>query len=484
MHRDSPSLVWFRRDLRLEDQPALMAAINRGGPIIPVYVCDESDQSDWSSGAASRWWLHHCLGRLNDHLTSLNSRLIVRLGDSLSQLMSLIDETQATAVFWTRCYEPASIVRDSRIKSELRNRGITAESSNGQLLFEPWEVQTKEGRPYQVFTPFWKSCLNRNSPGQPQPAPQGLPSPDHWPCSLSINQLGLLPLISWDSGIKTTWLTGTNSATAELNRFLESMVFDYHVARELPARRGTSRLSPYLHFGEISPRTIWHATHRVVDEQRHRRESTGAETFLKEIGWREFAYHLMFHFPATIRQPLRTEFSRFPWREDAAGLAAWQRGKTGYPIVDAGMRELWHTGWMHNRVRMIVASFLVKDLLIPWQRGAEWFWDTLVDADLASNTLGWQWTAGCGADASPYFRVFNPIRQSEKFDPTGEYLRRWLPELQRIPAEFLHAPWTAPEGVLTEADVRLGQTYPYPIVNHDDARRRALQALSQIKQSR
>ena len=238
-----------------------------------------------------------------------------------------------------------------------------------------------------------------------------------------------------------------------------------------------------MHFGEISPRTIWHETLQVVKDRRGGHDSVGADTFLKEIGWREFAYHLLFHFPLTSRQPLRPEFARFPWRVDADGLAAWQRGQTGYPIVDAGMRELWNTGWMHNRVRMIVASFLVKDLLIPWQRGAEWFWDTLVDADLASNTLGWQWTAGCGADAAPYFRVFNPTRQSEKFDPSGEYLRRWLPELQQLPTEYLHAPWTAPESVLTKADVRLGQTYPDPIVNHEDARRRALEALSQIKTS-
>ena len=479
---NQPSLVWFRRDLRLEDQPALTAAVNRGLPIIPIYVDDEFNQSDWSPGAASRWWLHHSLDRLNNQLASLGSRLIIRQGDALSQLMSVIDETQAKGVFWTRCYEPASIERDSRVKSELRNRGIIAESSNGQLLFEPWEVQTKDGRPYQVFTPFWKSCLNRDPPGMPQPAPQRLPSPDHWPSSLTINQLGLLPTISWDTGLKKNWLSGTNSAIAELNRFLESTVMNYDVARDQPAVRGTSRLSPYLHFGEISPRTIWHATCHFVKELYGDRESIGAETFLKEIGWREFAYHLVYHFPKTTSLPLRPEFTRFPWREDAEALVAWQRGQTGYPIVDAGMRELWNTGWMHNRVRMIVASFLVKDLLISWESGAEWFWDTLVDADLASNTLGWQWVAGCGADAAPYFRVFNPTSQSEKFDPDGEYLRRWLPELAQLPLEFLHAPWAAPEGVLAKAAIRLGQTYPYPIVDHGAARLRALQALSQIKQ--
>ena len=478
-----PSLVWFRRDLRLEDQPALNAAISRGGPIIPIYISETSDQTDWSPGAASRWWLHYSLGRLNRQLVSLGSKLVVRQGESLSQLSLLIKETKAAAVFWNRCYEPASIDRDSRVKAELRKQGITAESSNGHLLFEPWEIQTKEGRPYRMFTPFWNACLLRGSSEQPQQAPRRLSSPDHWPQSLTVDQLGLLSTISWDSGLKSTWKPETNSPTAELRRFLESTVFDYDTARDQPARPGTSRLSPYLHFGEISPRTIWHETLQVVKDRRGGHDSVGADTFLKEIGWREFAYHLLFHFPLTSRQPLRPEFARFPWRVDADGLAAWQRGQTGYPIVDAGMRELWNTGWMHNRVRMIVASFLVKDLLIPWQRGAEWFWDTLVDADLASNTLGWQWTAGCGADAAPYFRVFNPTRQSEKFDPSGEYLRRWLPESQQLPTEYLHAPWTAPESVLTKADVRLGQTYPDPIVNHEDARRRALEALSQIKTS-
>ena len=478
---NQPSLVWFRQDLRLEDQPALQAAVQRGESVIPVYIASPEEEGDWPPGAASRWWLHQSLSRLDDQLKSLGSRLIVRRGDSLSELRSLIKETEATAVYWTRRYEPSSIERDSRVKSELRKRGLFVESFNGQLLFEPWEVQTKEGRPYQVFTAFWKSCLARPQPDAPEPAPEQLHSPMRWPHSLTISDLDLEPQIRWDSGLRSTWQTGAASARDELHRFLESPVFDYTAARDRPAERGTSRLSPHLHFGEISPRTIWHETQTLLQGRHSNPFRSGAETFLKEIGWREFAHHLLFHFPRTIDEPLRAEFSRFPWRDDADGLSAWQRGQTGFPIVDAGMRELWSTGWMHNRVRMIVASFLVKDLLIPWQQGAAWFWDTLVDADLASNTLGWQWTAGCGADAAPYFRVFNPTLQSEKFDPTGEYLHQWLPELKPLPTPWLHAPWTAPIHVLNGAGVELGRTYPRPIIDHSEARLRALQALAQIK---
>ena len=476
-----PSLVWFRRDLRLEDQPALLAAISLGNPVIPIFIHSSDDEGNWPSGAASQWWLNHSLLRLNESLVSLGSRLILRRGEPRKELLSLIEETDAAAVFWTRRYEPSSIEYDSKIKADLKSQGVHVESSNGQLLFEPWEIQTKEGRPYQVFTSFWKSCLNRPEPAPPQPAPNQIPLPSDWPRSLSIPELGLVPAIAWDAGLKAAWSPGSESACIELRRFLDSAVGEYGSARNQPAIRGTSRLSPHLHFGEISPRTVWHETQRLRQGRSRQSVESGSETFLREIGWREFAYHLLFHFPQTDQQPLRSEFTRFPWRDDADGLKAWQRGKTGFPIVDAGMRELWSTGWMHNRVRMIVASFLVKDLLVPWQRGAEWFWDTLVDADLASNTLGWQWTAGCGADAAPYFRVFNPVLQSEKFDPEGDYLRRWLPELTNLPLPFLHAPWTAPSTVLAKAGVQLGKTYPHPVVDHSEARQRALQALAQMK---
>jgi deoxyribodipyrimidine photo-lyase len=475
------TIVWFRQDLRLDDQPALHAA--QSDDVIPVYLWDPAEEGDWPMGAASRWWLHHSLQQLDEQLRAVGSRLIIRQGKALSVLTELVRETGATSVYWTRRYEPAAIERDKLVKSGLRQHGIQAESYNGQLLFEPWEIQTNEGRPYQVFTAFWKSCLNRQEPAEPEPAPRKLNSPATWPQSLSIDGLKLLPKISWDSGFAEVWAPGSQSASRKLKSFLKSSIDDYCERRDLPAQIGTSRLSPHLHFGEISPRTIWHEIKRFAHPHKSAQAPAGAETYLKELGWREFAHHLMFHFPHTAKEPLRDDFFRFPWVRDAKGLKAWQQGKTGYPIVDAGMRELWTTGWMHNRVRMIVASFLVKDLLIPWQRGAEWFWDTLVDADLANNSLGWQWSAGCGADAAPYFRVFNPGLQSEKFDANGDYIRKWVPELEQIPSKWIHEPWKAPDEVLEKAKVCLGKSYPRPLVDHQRARENALAAFEQIKSS-
>ncbi|HEY0981152.1 MULTISPECIES: cryptochrome/photolyase family protein [unclassified Schlesneria] len=481
-----PHIVWFQRDLRIEDHPALQSAIERGEPVVPLYIhsCPVNDET--APGAASRWWLHHSLMRLSRELQSRGSRLILRTGEPLAILLELVDELDAVAVYWTRGYEPALRKRDEITKRELNSRGIEAESFGGNLLFEPWDIQTKEGRPYQVFTPFWKACLKASPPDEPLPAPEQIRPPDQWPNSLTVDDLKLLPTIRWDDGFHQFWETPQNSAADVLDRFLKSAAFEYDTQRDFPATRGTSRLSPYLHFGEISPRTVWHQTSKLIETMSGKSvasatETAGPDTFLKEVGWREFAHNLIYHFPSTVERPLRADFERFPWRADPSGLVAWQKGETGYPIVDAGMRELWATGWMHNRVRMIVGSFLVKDLMISWKYGAAWFYDTLVDADLANNTLGWQWIAGCGADAAPYFRILNPQLQSEKFDPQGSYLRRWIPELKDLPLPWLHAPWTAPAGILARANVVLGKDYPKPIIDHGVARERALDGLRQMK---
>lgn len=473
---NSPTIVWFRNDLRVSDHPALVVAAKRGSPIIPLYIWSPEEEGDWSPGAATRWWLHHSLSSLDQDLRRLGSRLIVRRGPTLRTLKSVAEETGARQIEWHRRYEPVCIDRDKAVKASLRDWGLRAESHNGSLLFEPWEIKTKTGTPYQVFTPFSKACLAQGEVPPPFEEPDHLQGPEQWPDSLDLHELKLLPKIKWDTGFQQAWTPGTAAAVSGLQQFISQHLSEYKVRRDFPAIHGTSRLSPALHFGEVSPRQIW----SIVQQKCH--QSAVAEPYLRQILWREFAHHLLFHFPRTPREPLRKEFAYFPWLVEPNKVKAWQRGQTGFPIVDAGMRELWTTGWMHNRVRMIVASFLVKDLLVPWQAGAEWFWDTLVDADLANNTLGWQWTAGCGADAAPYFRVFNPISQGEKFDPTGEYVRHWVPELKNVPNEWLHQPWNAPPLALRDANVRLGKNYPLPIVDHDDARKQALAALDQMKQ--
>jgi deoxyribodipyrimidine photo-lyase len=349
------------------------------------------------------------------------------------------------------------------------------------LLFEPWTITNKSGRPFQVFTPFWRHCLALGEPLEPTPSARALSVPGRWPKAEPLASLELEPRVGWTEGMRSAWQPGEAGAAENLRRFCESAFPDYGEQRNRPDVPGTSRLSPHLHFGEIGPRQIWHALQTFADQRSLPVTAWRNSQFLAEVGWREFAHHLLFHFPHTPAAPLRPEFARFPWRKDPAWLRAWQRGRTGYPVVDAGMRELWSTGWMHNRVRMIVASFLVKDLLLDWRDGARWFWDTLVDADLASNTLGWQWTAGCGADAAPYFRVFNPVGQGEKYDPNGDYVRRWVPELARLPANWIHRPWEAPADVLARAQITLDGDYPRPILNHAIAREVALEAFAKLK---
>ena len=476
------TLIWFRRDLRLADNPALDAAAldaaARDAAVIPVYVHADEREDGWPPGAASRWWLHHSLAALAADLDRLGSRLTLRAaGAADDALLALARETGATRVVWNRRFEPAAAARDRRIEAALRAAGVATETFNASLLHEPEAIANQAGRPFQVFTPFWRNCLARPDPAEPLDAPRHLPPPARWPRSVSLDELALRPTRRWDAGLEENWRPGSRGATDRLAACVREAFGQYAAERDRPDRTGTSRLSPHLHFGEIGPRQIWHAVRTFATPRRLRwRESQ----FLAEIGWREFAHHLLHHFPQTPTEPLRPAFADFPWRTDPAGYAAWRRGRTGYPIVDAGMRELWHTGWMHNRVRMIVGSFLVKDLLLPWTDGAAWFWDTLVDADLAANTLGWQWVAGCGADAAPYFRIFNPTSQGQRFDPEGAYVRRYLPELARVPAEWIHEPWKAPAAVLHEARVTLGVDYPRPIVDHAAARGRALIALASI----
>ena len=476
-----PVIVWFRSDLRLADNPALTAAVARGPCVVPVFVWGPAKDATWNPGAASRWWLHQSLASLQRSLEAKGSRLVIRQGAAGEVLRGLIQETKACAVYWNRCYEPAGRARDVAVEDALRAQGIGAEIFNGSLLLEPWEVATKAGKPFRVFTPFFKTALKQEPPGEPLPPPRRIPAPPQWPKSLPLEALSLEPNIDWAVGMRDAWQPGEAGARERLTAFLKDGIQAYAQDRDRADRTGTSRLSPHLHFGEISPRQIlWPTTQPATAASE---AVAGSEAFLRQVYWREFAYHLLYHEPQTTDHPLRPEFAGMCWSADEAALRAWQRGKTGFPYIDAGMRELWHTGWMHNRVRMAAASFLVKDLLLPWQAGARWFWDTLVDADLANNTMGWQWTAGCGADAAPYFRVFNPVTQGERFDPQGAYVRRWVPELAGVPDRFLHRPWEAAPQVLSDAGVVLGETYPRPMVDHAEARVRALQAYERVKRA-
>jgi len=476
-----PAIVWFRQDLRLLDQPALQAAIQHGGGVVPVFIWSPEEEGAWPPGAASRWWLHQSLGRLAAELRAKGIELVLRRGRALVELQSVARETGAGAVFWNRRYEPAVVERDRAVKEGLKSAGIEAVSFNGSLLREPWEVENKSGKPFQVFTPFWRTCLARPDPERPIPAPSRLERTERQARSLPLSALKLEPKRDWAGGLRDAWQPGTAGAAAELERFLGNGILDYSANRNRPDLVGTSRLSPHLHFGEISPRQVWAAVRGFAEDQSIAATTWRSWQFLTEVGWREFAHHLLYHFPRTPESPLRPEYERFPWRENQDWLRSWQRGRTGYPLVDAGMRELWGTGWMHNRVRMVAASFLVKHLLISWQEGARWFWDTLVDADLANNTLGWQWTAGCGADAAPYYRIFNPVSQGEKFDAAGIYVRRWIPELGRLADDWVHRPWEAPAPALAAAGLELGRDYPEPVVSHAIAREVALEAYQKTR---
>ena len=476
-----PVILWFRQDLRLTDNPALQAAADTGQPVIPVYILDEESPDVRRHGGASRWWLHHSLRSLAASLEERGATLVLHRGPAADVIARLQRDTGATRVFWNRLYEPALIERDRGIKAALGDSGVEAQSYNGSLIREPWEIQTKTGKPYGVFTPFWKALLEQGVSGSALPAPARIPGPANPIASDALEDWELLPTKpDWAGGLRKTWRPGEAAARQLLGNFHEEGLTDYASMRDIPGRPGTSRLSPYLHFGEISPRQVWQATSSWAQASGGAAEKA-ANAYLREIGWREFNNHLLFHYPDLPDRNVNGAFDAFPWQPDETHLRAWQKGRTGYPLVDAGMRELWETGWMHNRVRMVVASFLVKHLLIDWREGERWFWDTLVDADLANNSGNWQWVAGCGFDAAPYFRIFNPTLQAEKFDPDGAYVRRWVPEIADLPDKHLHKPWEAPGSVLEAAGVRLGQTYPAPIVDHKAARQRALDAFASVK---
>jgi deoxyribodipyrimidine photo-lyase len=468
----SVAIVWFRRDLRLADNPALDRARHTHERVLPVYIHDPEAEADWAPGAASRWWLHHALSGLDQRLRKRASRLILARGDSLEELRRMIKVSGAVAVYWNRLYEPSLVERDRVVKRALREDGLEIESENGSLLNEPWELLKGDGSPYKVFTPFWKQVQKHWRVLQPFPEPRQLVLPRRCPATLTTDELDLLPRLDWADGFRDDWQPGEPGGRKRLQRFVEEAVSVYHAQRDHPGTAGTSGLSPHLHFGEVSPRQVV----RALDEAGELPAGKGRWSYLREIAWREFSTHLLFHFPHLPEKPLNERFSNFPWRDSgeyADDLAAWQGGRTGIPMVDAGMRELWATGWMHNRVRMVVASFLTKNLLIPWQEGARWFWDTLVDADLANNTQGWQWTAGCGADAAPYFRVFNPVLQGEKFDPEGDYVRRWCPELRHRGQRDIHHP-------LSAAEAR-DCGYPEPLVDLRASRQRALDAWDRVR---
>ena len=462
------ALVLFRRDLRLTDQPALAAACAAHERVLPVYLHAPHEEAPWKPGAASRWWLHRALEALQRGLEAQGAALHIARGDSLPALRALIAASGARTVYWSRRYEPVAIAQDTALKAALRADGIAVHSAPGNLWCEPWQLATAEGQPYRVFTPYWRKLRAQLPDEPPLPAARAR----GWlrlPGSLPLEALQLLPRLPWDGGLAEQWQPGEEGAQELLEVFADDALAGYADGRNLPARHGTSRLSPHLHFGEVTPRQIRHAL-QLHAERIDARRRPDPEPYLRELGWREFAHHLLYHFPDTPSENFNPRFDAFRWADDdAAALHRWQRGRTGVPLVDAGMRELWHTGWMHNRVRMVAASFLTKNLRQHWHHGARWFWDTLVDADLANNTLGWQWVAGCGADAAPYFRVFNPYSQAAKFDPEAAYLKLWLPELAALPAKLLHQPWRDPAALAACG-------YPAPMVDVGATREAALDA--------
>jgi deoxyribodipyrimidine photo-lyase len=506
MRDPAPVLVWFRRDLRLADHPALSAAAHSGQPVLPVFVLHDAERP---AGAASRWWLHRSLAALEESLAARGSRLILRRGEPDEVLAALAAESGASALCWNSAIDPGAAAVEARVTQRLGSQ-LTIRRFMGDALQAPGTVHPAGSAPYRAFAPFWRAFLDRPHPPPPLPAPhfataaigqmaEGRPvDVEQAGAGLageSLDDWQLLPRPDWAAGLRAAWQPGEASAGRALRSFVQDRVAAYDSTRDRPDRDGTSRLSPHLHFGELSPRQVWHAIGAADAVDAHgdspgrpggatEGAAGGRASFLRELAWREFSLHLLHAWPDLASRPLQPAFARLAWRDDPAALRAWQRGLTGYPLVDAGMRQLWATGWMHNRVRMVAASFLVKHLLIDWREGERWFWDTLVDADVANNATSWQWVAGSGADSMPWFRIFNPVLQGRKFDPQGAYVQRWVPELARLPQEHVHAPWEAPRRVLEAAGVRIGREYPAPVVEHAAARARALAAFAALREPR
>ena len=468
------AIHWFRQDLRITDNPSLETAAEFDA-VLPIYILDDENSQEFKMGSASRWWLHNSLQSLNE---SLDGKLSIYSQNPEIVIQELLKKYEVKAVFWNRCYEPWRIDRDIDIKAYLDDKNIENKSFNSHLLWEPWEISKDDGTPYRVFTPYYKKgCLNAEEPRLPSKNLK-IDSIFYDQDCEQIDTLDLLPRINWYSQIQEAWKPGEEGAQKRLDQFLEEGLLDYKEGRNFPFKENVSRLSPHLHFGEISPNEVWY--------QAKTKESVSGiqkslEHFLSELGWREFSYYLLYHFPSLPKQNFQAKFNKFPWIKNESFLESWQKGETGYPIVDAGMRELWQTGYMHNRLRMVVGSFLVKNLLIDWREGEDWFWDCLVDADLASNSAGWQWVAGSGADAAPYFRIFNPVTQGLKFDPEGEYTKKYVPELKLLPNKFLFSPWEAPKEILEKAGIELGKDYPEPIVDLKYSRELALEAFGKTK---
>lgn len=467
------SIHWFRQDLRLSDNPALTKAAEYDS-VLPIYILDDENAGEYLMGEASRWWLHNSLNSLNK---SLGNMLSVYAGNPQIIIDNIINCFDVESVNWNRCYEPWRMERDTKIKENLKAKGIEVNTHNGSLLWEPWNIKKDDGSPYKVFTPFYrKGCWSAKKPSLPLPKPNNVNYVQDKD-QIGIDALNLLPKISWHKKLEPNWSIGEEGANKRFKAFIDEGLSCYKDGRNIPSKPYVSRLSPYLHFGEISPNQLWHSV-RDIGEDKH------IEHFCSELGWREFSYSQLYHNPQLPRKNLQSKFDNFPWNESEINLKAWQKGNTGVPMVDAGMRELWKTGYMHNRVRMIVGSFLVKNLRLHWHHGERWFWDTLVDADLANNSASWQWIAGCGADAAPYFRIFNPVTQGQKFDPDGEYVRKYIPEISCLPNKYLFSPWEAPGLILKEAGIELGSTYPHPIVDLKHSRESALKAFQSLKQEK